>query len=152
MLLSIPGAFFLSIICRFMILPADPHYPWVRQYFRPVAQAVLGLLAVELLAFVTIGPKRAHDLAGRIFEVVRFVVFFLATPALVGLVLRWPSKWYIVGLVGMAFAFALIELQFRVSTGYMGIRLSGLTGRRFDGPRSAGVTFLGTDGGVRKWD
>ena len=76
----------------------------------------IGLLAVELLAFVTIGPKRAHDLAGRIFEVVRFLVFFLATPARVGLiVLRWPSKWYIVRLIGMAFAFALIELQFRGS-------------------------------------
>ena len=123
MLLSIPGAFFLSIICRFMILPADPHYPWVRQYFRPVAQAVLGLLAVELLAFVTIGPKRAHDLAGRIFEVVRFVVFFLATPALVGLIgLRWPSTWYIVGLIGRPFASHRLSCSSRCPTGCTGTR------------------------------
>ena len=116
LLLSIPGAFFVSVICRFMILQADPHYPWVRRYFQPFAQAILGLLVVELVALATLGSRRSHDLAGPLFEIVRGVVFFFATPALVGLiVLRWPSKWYVVGPIGMTFAFALILLQFRVS-------------------------------------
>ena len=116
LLLSIPGAFFMSIICRFVILQADPHYPWIRRFLKPISKGILGLLAVELLAFGMLGPRRVHDLTGPLFEVVRFLVFFLATPALVSLlVLRWPSKWYVVGPLGAAFAFALILLQFRVS-------------------------------------
>ena len=125
-LLSIPGAFFLTMIYRFTILQAAPHYPWIRRYLIPVSYFVLGLLALELLALVTIGAKRSQLLVGPLFEIGRAVIFFLGTPALINLIIlrdprRQTWKWYLVGMICAAFAFALVMLQFVVSEQLYGV-------------------------------
>jgi hypothetical protein len=123
-LLSIPGAFVLSLLYRSLLLQAAPRFPWIGRVFRPASYAVLALLALELIGLVTIGAPRSRALLGPLYEVLRGLIFFLATPALINLLMLRtgaPMKWYVVAPVCTALAFGLVMLQFFVSEKLYGV-------------------------------
>lgn len=123
-LLTIPGAFVFTLVYRSLLMIVAPRFPWIAKFIRPASYFILSLFALEVIGLVTIGALRSRALVGPLYEPGRAVVFFLATPALINLLVlqqRKVLKWYVVGPVCTALAFALVMLQFQVSEELYGV-------------------------------
>jgi hypothetical protein len=141
-LLSIPGSFLASLIYAALVVafvrPCEP----LRRAFLAASIGVMGLLAVEVALLVRSGGALgARAAAGPAFAVGHLLVFVLGTPALANLLVlgRRASLgrlWWLAAFPCMAFAVALVLLQFSVSEALYGP--DGASGPYADAPAVLG--------------
>ena len=124
--LSIPGAFVLSMIYCFVLKKVISRFDQVNLSFRVGSYIVLALFGLEVVFLITWGAVRSRGIFGPGFYGVHLLCFFLGTPALANLlVLRRRggsiAKWYLAPILCTAFAFSLVLLQYGVSEALYGI-------------------------------
>ena len=135
-LFSVPAAFLASVVYAAVLKHMPLPHP-----LKPLAKwaslAVLFALVVEWTLLVSFGAVRCRASIGPSFYVVHSIIFFLAVPALVNILVlshrdRVRSWWLMigVGVLSAVLAFPVVLTQYAVSEA-----LYGVDG--YDGPYSA---------------
>jgi len=123
---SIPVAFIMIALYRFILLKAVARFRWAAALLRPASYVVLGLFAVEIGLLATLGAIQSRALIGPVFFIGHIIVFFFGAPALANVILlRKPSgaasKWYVISSLCTILAFFLVLLQYYVSELLFGV-------------------------------
>ena len=124
-LFSVPAAFVASITYA-AILGRLSFPAMVRRAVTWGSSGVLCALVAEWALLATIGALGARTALGSVFDVVHTVIFFLAVPSLVNLlVLKGGDKiwgwWVTVGVLSGILAVPLVLTQYGVSEALYGI-------------------------------
>jgi hypothetical protein len=128
-LCSIPAAFCASAIYA-RILRSAILSPRARRLVLWTSVSVLGSLSGEWILLATVGAVRGRQIVGPSFYPVHLIVFFLAIPALVNILVltRRDSilgsvlgAWIVVGILGAVLALPVVLTQYIVSEALYGV-------------------------------
>ncbi len=116
LLLAFPAVLIANVayvmIVRFLLSKGRRLGPWVLWPSR----IVLGLLVLDLILVVTLGPVSSRQVLGQPYWVLHSVAVILGAPALANTMLipggrRWYHRWYVVAGVCYILGMFLVFLQ-----------------------------------------
>jgi|RhiMetdeSRZDD1v2_1073273.scaffolds.fasta_scaffold625072_2 branched-subunit amino acid transport protein len=122
---SVPAAFLASIVYA-ALLKRLPLPEQLKRLAKWISAGVLAALVVEWVLLLTIGPVRCRATLGPAFYAAHVVVFLLAIPSLVNLLVlarretAW-SSWVAVGVLSAVLALPVVLTQYGVSEALYGV-------------------------------
>ena len=123
---SIPGAFAVSALYRFVLLGIRKRWLWIRPLFLSASGVVLAAVIVEWVLLAERGATGTRALLGPVYYTLHTWVFFLGTPALMNVLVlpnpeKWQARWWSSLHLCTILAFILVLQQYMVSEALFGI-------------------------------
>jgi len=124
--LSVPAAFVVSLVYRFLLLTASKRWPRIKPVFIFSSLVILAGIVAEWGFLAWRGAVGTRVLIGPVYYVGHLLIFFLGCPALINVLVlprpsRWYARWWFTLPLCAALALVLVVQQYVVSEALYGI-------------------------------